>query len=153
MKNLVPAALALGVSLTAFPAQALEHRIALDHPDGPITADYRGAVSLETRQTGSAGPGGRAATLRCDWSVSLSVERTAIRGTALTARRSMTREGALKGSAPGWCSKSRDGIERIVEACRDSLREAMMAIVAQDRDAILVDADDARQRTRTDKEA
>lgn len=147
MKSMTLAALALGVAV-AVPAQALEHRTVIEHPEGPIAADYRGATRIELRQIGNAGAPGRSGSLRCDWTVSLSVERNASAGTGLKATRSMTREGVLKGSAPGWCSSSERAAETAIAAKRDALHDAMMAMVAQDRSVILVEADGARAKAR-----
>ncbi len=146
MKRFAFAGLMLG-ALIAAPAQALEHRATIEHPDaGPIAADYRGSTRIVEKQIGSAGPGGRASTLRCMWSVSLTVERTALEGSGMQASRSMKQENALKGSAPGWCSSNSKAIQRIVDARRDSLRQTMMAMVAQDRAVILAEADSAKSR-------
>ena len=146
MKRFAFAGLMLG-ALIAAPAQALEHQATIEHPDvGPIAADYRGAAKIVETQIGSAGPGGRTSTLRCKWTVSLTVERTAVAGSGMQASRSMMQENALKGSAPGWCSSSSKGIQRIVDAKRESLRQTMMAMVAQDRAVILAEADSAKSR-------
>lgn len=146
MKRFAFAGLMLG-ALIAAPAQALEHKVTIEHPDaGPIAADYRGSANIVETQIGSAGPGGRASTLRCQWSVSLTVERTALAGSGMQASRSMTQDNALKGSAPGWCSSNSKGIQRIVDAKRDSLRQTMMAMVEQDRAVILAEADSAKKR-------
>jgi hypothetical protein len=60
----------------------------------------------------------------------------------------MKQDNALKGSAPGWCSSNSKDIQRIVDAKRDSLRQTMMAIVAQDRAEIIAEADSAKNRAR-----
>lgn len=82
--------------------------------------------------------------LRCQWALALTVKRIAVSG--MQASRSVTHENALKGSAPGWCSSNSKGIQRIVDARRDSLRQTMMAMVAQDRAVILAEADNAKSR-------
>lgn len=142
------AALAAMVGAFASPAMALEHTATIEHPAGPIAADYSGSTRIEMRQVGSAGPGGRATTLRCNWAVSLTVERTAAIGASLQAKRSMERDNALKGSVPGWCSAAGNGIERTVAAKADDLHAAMMAMVAQDRAVILVEAESVATRPR-----
>lgn len=149
MKHFIRAA-ALSALAGAFasPAMAMEHTASIEHPAGPIAADYTGSTRIEMRQVGSAGPGGRATTLRCNWSVSLTVERTAAIGGALQAKRSMERGNALKGSVPGWCSAAGNGIERTVAARSEDLRAAMMAMVAQDRAVILVEAESVATRPR-----
>lgn len=146
MKRFAIVGVLLG-SFIAVPAQALEHQTTIEHPQaGPIAADYRGSTDIVQKQVGSAGPGGRQSTLSCRWSVSLTVERTALAGSGMQASRSMTHDKALEGSAPGWCSSSSKSIRRIVEARRDDLRQTMMAMVAQDRAVILAEADNARNR-------
>lgn len=145
----VAALAAAGMMATlAAPAHALEHRVIIEHPEGPVQADYTGTTRLETRQAGTPAPGGRSATLRCHWSVSLAVERTAAIGATLQARRSMTQGRVLNGSVPGRCEARREGIWRMVEARRPELRTAMMAMVAQDRDMLLVEASQSRARPR-----
>ncbi|OYZ43955.1 MAG: hypothetical protein B7Y31_03045 [Novosphingobium sp. 16-62-11] len=126
----------------------MEHKTVIEHPVGPIAADYTGATRVEMQQIGTAGAGGRPSSLRCRWSVSLSVERHAQVGASLQAKRSMTRDDVIKGSSPGWCSARLRGIDSVVEARRDELRSAMMAMVAQDRDVILVEADNAHAKQR-----
>ena len=109
MKAAVFAAMIAGVALCG-PAHALEHKAVIEHGVGPIAADYEGSTTIQMEQLGAAGGAGRLSSLRCQWSVSLTVERKAQVGPDLKAHRSMTRTGALKGSAPGWCSahKQRD---------------------------------------------
>lgn len=132
----------------ASPALALEHEVVIDHPAGTIAADYKGAVKIETRQVGAAGVAGRPSTLRCEWTASLSVERTARVGEALQTRRSMTREDVASGSRPGWCETSAKAIDRLVEARRDTFRSAMLELADQDRTAILAEAESAVRRGR-----
>lgn len=146
MKKLGFAAL-LAVGL-ASPALALEHEVEIDHPAGTIAADYDGAVRIETRQTGTVGVAGRPSTLACVWSASLSVERTARLGDALHARRSMIREDVARGSTPGWCRQNGAAIDKLVDARRDTFRSAMLELVAQDRAAILAEADNASRAGR-----
>lgn len=147
MKKLAFAGLALGM-LVAAPAQALEHEVVIEHPAGPIAADYAGTVNVETRQVGTAGVAGRPSTLRCIWSASLRVDRTAVVGDAMQSRRSMTRDGVANGSTPGWCSSKDASIDRLVDARRDAFRTAILALVAQDRTAILAEADSLRSGNR-----
>ncbi|WP_054108410.1 hypothetical protein [Novosphingobium sp. AAP83] len=134
-------------ALVAVPAQALEHKTTIEHPEvGPISADYRGSTVIVEKQVGSVGAAGRPNSLHCRWSVSLTVERTAVADAGMQASRSMTQDDVLKGSAPGWCSSGSKGIQRTVEARRDTLREKMMAMVEQDRAVILVETSGAKKR-------
>lgn len=147
MKTLAFAAIGASLAFGAS-AQAMEHKVVIEHPVGPIAADYSGATRVEMQQLGSAGAAGRPSSLRCQWTVSLEVQRSAQVGASLQAKRSMSRNDVLKGTAPGWCSERGSGIDRMVEARRDDLRSAMMAMVAQDRDVILVEADGAHAKLR-----
>lgn len=139
MKKLSLLGLALGVGL-ASPAMALEHSVVIEHPDGPIAADYAGTVKVETRQIGSVSAPGRPSTLRCEWSASLSLERTAQVGEGLKSRRDMRRDDVATGSAPGWCRNSAEAIDRLVAARKKTFRAAMLDLVEQDRTALLAEA-------------
>ncbi|MFN4134858.1 MAG: hypothetical protein ACK4G2_04330 [Novosphingobium sp.] len=142
MKTFVFAGMAAALAIAA-PVQAMEHKTVIEHPVGPIAADYSGSTIVEMKQIGAAGVAGRPGSLRCTWTVSLAVERDAKVGSALQTRRTMTRANVLKGSAPGWCSERNSGVDRMVEARRDELRGAMMAMVEQDRAVIMAEADKA----------
>jgi hypothetical protein len=140
MNKFAVAGIVAGVCI-ASPALALEHEVVIDHPAGAIAADYEGAVQIETRQTGTAGVAGRPSTLRCVWSASLSVERTARLGDVMQSRRSLSRADVARGSAPGWCKRNADAIDALVEARRETFRTAMLELVAQDRTALLAEAE------------
>lgn len=139
MKKLSLLGVALGLGL-ASPAMALEHSVVIEHPDGPIAADYAGTVKVETRQIGSVSAPGRPSTLRCEWSASISVDRTAKVGDTLKTRRDMRQDDVATGSAPGWCRNSAKAIDRLVDARKETLRAAMLDLVAQDRTALLAEA-------------
>lgn len=143
MKKLALAGVVIGTCLTA-PAFALEHEVVIEHPAGTIAADYDGAVKVETKQVGTAGVAGRPSTLRCNWTASLSVERTAIVGESLQSRRTLTRADVARGSKPGWCETRTKAIDQLVDAKRDEFHTAMLALVEQDRTTILAEADSLR---------
>lgn len=133
-----------GAVLAALVAQrvlALEHEVVIDHNAGPIAADYRGSVTIETTQTGAAGPVGRPSTLACRWTASLSVERVATLGETLQSRRTITSENIASGQKPGWCQTQAKAIDKLVEGRRESFRKTMLAMVEQDRAALLAEAD------------
>ena len=139
MKKLSLLGVALGLGLAA-PAVALDHKVVIEHPEGPIAADYAGTVKVETRQIGSVAAPGRPSTLRCEWSASLSVERNAQVGDKLKTRREMRQDDVATGSAPGWCRNSAKAIERVVDARKETFRSAMLDLVEQDRTALLAEA-------------
>ena len=147
MKKFVLAGLALGASLAA-PALALEHEVVIDHAAGPIAADYKGSVTVETTQIGTAGVAGRPSTLACQWTATLNVERVAKVGEGLRSRRAMSQEDVAGGSKPGWCETNAKAIDRLVDARSETFRGAMLALVEQDRAAILAEADSTADNSR-----
>jgi hypothetical protein len=147
MNYRVLAGLALCAGLVS-PAAALEHEVVIDHVGGPIAADYKGSVTIETTQVGTAGVAGRPSTLACKWTATLNVERVAKVGEGLRSRRAMTREDVAGGSKPGWCEANAKAIDRIVDARSETFRGAMLALVEQDRAAILAEADSSADDSR-----
>lgn len=131
----------LTAAVLASPALALEHEVVIDHAGGPIAADYKGAVSIETTQIGAAGAAGRPSTLACRWTASLKVERVARVGEGLQSRRALTSEDVASGSRPGWCETNAKAIEKMVDARDDSFRTALLALVERDRAEILAEAE------------
>ncbi|WP_086619781.1 hypothetical protein [Erythrobacter tepidarius] len=138
MKKLACAG-ALAACALASPALALEHEVVIDHASGPIAADYKGVVSIETTQVGAAGVAGRPSTLACRWTASLTVERVAQVGKALQSRRVLTNEDVASGSRQGWCETNAKAIEKLVDARKDSFRTALLALVERDRAALLAE--------------
>ena len=130
------------------PAQAMEHRSAIDHPHGPIAADYAGTPHVSMRQVGSAGVGGRQDTLRCRWTISLTVEWHALLGSGHVARRTLPRGDVIGGTTPGWCPPGEHFAERIAARHRHALHAALMAMVEQDRALILAEADSMLKASR-----
>lgn len=128
-------------ALVSTPALALEHEVVIDHNGGAIAADYRGAVTVQTKQTGTAGVAGRASTLACRWTASLTVDRVAKVGETLQSRRTLTSEDVASGSRPGWCHTQAKAIDQLVDARRETFRTAMQGLVEQDRVALLAEAD------------
>lgn len=146
MKKFVLAGL-LGAAIAA-PAAALEHEVVIDHASGPIAADYKGSVTIETNQVGTAGVAGRPSTLRCNWTATLNVERIAQVGETLRSQRTLTSEDVASGSRPGWCETSAKAIDRLVDSRNEKFRTAMLALVEQDRSTILAEAESAKGNTR-----
>lgn len=138
MKKIAFATLALGMFVAA-PAQALEHELVIETAAGTIAADYDGEYRIETKQIGTANLPGRRATLRCSYSVSVVVERTASINSELKASRSMISDDVITGSVPGRCSLAQARIDQTVENNRANLESALMALVDQDRDTLLAE--------------
>lgn len=142
MKKFVTAGLALATCLAA-PAVALEHEVVIDHSGGPIAADYKGSVIIETEQVGAAGVAGRPSTLACRWTATLNVERVAKVGDSLRSRRQLSQDNVASGSRPGWCEANAKAIDKLVDARSDTFRTAMLALVDADRATILAEAESA----------
>lgn len=147
MKKFVTAGLALAACL-ASPAFALEHEVVIDHSAGPIAADYKGSVTVETKQVGTAGVAGRPSTLACRWSATLNVERVAKVGESLQSRRQLSQDDVASGSRPGWCEANAKAIDKLVDARSETFRTAMLALVDADRAAILAEAESATGNSR-----
>lgn len=147
MKRLIFTGIAIGAFLAA-PAAALEHEVLIEHAAGAIAADYQGTVMIETRQIGTVGVAGRPSSLRCLWTASLHVERTAQVGEALQSRRSLTQDDVASGSRPGWCQRHVAAIDKLVAGRKETFQAAMMALVNQDRSALLAEADGQRSGNR-----
>lgn len=130
----------------ATPALALEHEVVIDHAAGPIAADYRGSVKIETRQVGSVGAAGRPSTLSCRWTASLNVERVAKVGSTLNSRRTLTSDDVATGAKAGWCPTNPEALDKLVHARSERMRNALLALVEQDRAALLAEADTATTR-------
>lgn len=146
MKKFVFTGLALGLA-AASPALALQHEVVIDHAAGPIAADYRGSVTIETRQVGTAGAAGRPSTLSCQWTATLNVERVAKVGNVLNSRRTLTSDDVATGSKPGWCPSNPDALDKLVDARSDKVQGALLALVDKDRAALLAEADTATTRS------
>ena len=142
MKKLVMSAAALAAFLAA-PAAALEHEVVIEHAEGPIAADYKGTVKIETRQIGTAGVAGRPSTLSCQWTARLDVERVAKVGSTLSSRRTLTSDNVASGARPGWCPSNPDSVATLVDARSERVRSALLALVEQDRAALVAEADTA----------
>ncbi|WP_285710537.1 hypothetical protein [Erythrobacter oryzae] len=142
MKKFVMSVLVLAASLAA-PAYALEHEVVIDHAEGPIAADYKGTVKIETRQVGAAGVAGRPSTLSCQWTARLDVERVAKVGSTMSSRRTLTSDDVASGARPGWCPSNPEAIAKLVDARGERVRSALLALVEQDRAALVAEADTA----------
>ncbi len=133
---------ALGMIVAATTgAPVATHNVVVPHPSGPVDTEYRGRLSVEHRQVGAAGPGGRASTLRCLWTAHLAVDRTASHSSGIMASRSFVHEGVARGQRPGWCSTNRVAIERDVAARTQTLDRHVAEAARADRPALHAEID------------
>lgn len=114
-------------------APGSSHSIRIDHHSGAVEAQYRSSVRIAHQQVGAVTPGGVPSTLRCAWRANVTVDRDARHAGGTTLARTMTREGALTGSRPGWCDGARAGIAREVADRAPAIRDHMLAMAEEDR--------------------
>lgn len=140
MPHVLSAALLLGLAPAATGAQ-VDHTTRVDHHSGPVTAQYRGQVDIHHKQVGIVAPGGRASTLRCDWSARLTVDRKATAASGRTMHRTFVSEPAIAGSRIGWCSTHREAISREVAARANDFDRSLQAVALEDHDMLRAELD------------
>lgn len=138
MYGLVATAGLLLGAIIVTPQQPLEHQVRIDHASGAIEADYRGTVTLAARQIGSPAPGGRASTLRCEWTADLAVERQARHANGNLLSRSIDAGEAMTLTRAGWCNSHRDAVSGQFAARSAELHDRLVAVAGSDR-AVLID--------------
>ncbi|UYY79125.1 hypothetical protein [Sphingomonas sp. R1] len=122
--------LVLGL-LFAAPPSEIPHRVRIDHPAGPVHAEYRPRLDIRQTQLGVAGPGGRSSTLRCRWQVDLMVDRRAQHASG-TLQRALRKDAIAAGSRPGWCTANRAAITKDIASATRDMRGAVEALAGQD---------------------
>lgn len=131
--------LILGLLLAA-PFSEIAHRVRIDHETGPVHADYRMRIDVRHQQLGTAGPGGRASTLRCRWEADMVIDRQA-RHPAGTLQRALRQERVAAGSRPGWCTANRAVIAKDVASATKDMRGAVEALARQDAETLRAELD------------
>jgi len=142
MPPMLSAALVLGLAIAA-PGAQVNHTARVDHHSGPVTAHYRGQVDIQHKQVGTVAPGGRASTLRCDWSARLTVARQATATSGRTMHRSFVSQPAVAGSRIGWCSTHREAIAKDVAARLPDLDRHLQTVASEDHDVLRAELDHA----------
>lgn len=145
--TLIPTLAMALAAAPAAPAQPAAHSVSVAHPAGAAAAEYRGEVDVRHRQVGSAGPGGRPSTLRCTWTASMEVNRTATTAAGTLAARSFVQDNVASGSRPGWCSANRAAIARDVASRLGDASRHLASAAAADRGVLLADLDRLAQGT------
>lgn len=133
---LAAAALALG-AIVVTPHLPLEHRTQVQHASGTVDAEYRGTVTLAARQIGTPAPGGRAPTLRCEWTAGLAVEREARHASGGLLSRTIDDADGLKMSRAGWCNAHRNDVAQHFAERSDELHRQLLAVAEADRDVLV----------------
>ncbi|QCI92567.1 hypothetical protein [Novosphingobium sp. EMRT-2] len=145
MKALWIAGLLSGAGL-ATPAVATaqvapDHVEHIEHRGGIVEARYQVVTQTVQRQVGAPGPGGRMASLRCVWSVDLTVRREARLPSGALASRQLERPRVLTGTRAGWCKGQESAIAGEVARRTDRLRAEMLAAAQEDRQEVIADAE------------
>lgn len=139
-------ALALGLAAPAMardaaPAATIDHQAQIDHHSGPVTARYRGALLVDHRQIGAVAPAGRTASLRCQWTARIAVERHATTAHGAVTQRSLVSDPAASGHRPGWCAGQRDAIARDVATQTIDMDRHIQAVAREDHDVLRAELD------------
>lgn len=133
----------LGTVLALAAPPTPQHVLTVQHSAGPATVEYRGDPSIRYRQTGAVAPAGAPSTLRCAWTVDLTVDRVATFGKGMMLSRSFVRSGVAEGSRPGWCDSSRSAIQAEVRERVGSADRHVAAAAFADRPVLLAELDRA----------
>lgn len=136
------AALALGAASAAF-GMTVDHRTQMDHRHGPVAVTYRGDVAIQHRQVGTTAPGGRSASLRCDWAASMTVARHAKAATGASHSRSVDSGPVLSGTRSGWCSANHAAIRQEVAGRASEMHRHLVAFAQQDDAELRAELDHA----------
>lgn len=143
MNLIITAGLLLG-------AQAADaHRVAIDHRGQRVDVTYRSDLNVIHKQVGTTGPGGRANTLRCAWKATVSVNREARSAAGHVLTRTIASETPIEGSRPGWCAGQRSAIAQEVATRSSAVREHLLAVAEQDREALALELDAAHMPVRS----
>ena len=140
MTSVIVASLSLGLLAAASSAPAA-HRVQIDHRSGAVDAHYRGELDVSHKQIGSAGPGGRASSLRCAWTAKISVNREARHASGVVMTRAFTSDAVVKGSRPGWCSTNKTAIAQDVAMRTDDIQRHLLAAAEKDHPVLTAEVE------------
>lgn len=115
------------------------HHLTVPHASGTAEAEYRGEIGVQHRQVGSAAPAGRPSTLRCLWTATMKVNRTATTAAGALASRSFVQGDLANGTRPGWCSANRSVMARDVALRLGDGRHHLVKAADADRAVLLAD--------------
>ena len=144
--------LAAGLAVAAAGAalsMTVNHQHRVDHHSGPVDVNYRGDVVVKHKQVGTVAPGGRASTLRCDWTASRAVERHAVAASGTRLVRSIDSEQAISGTRPGWCVTNRHAIRTEIASRAVDMRTHLQVLAEQDAETLRAELDRIHGAQRT----
>lgn len=148
MAYILTTALALGAASAVF-GMTVDHRTQVDHHSGPVAVTYRGDIAIQHRQVGAAAPGGRSASLRCDWAAHMTVARHAKASSGTSHSRSVKSGPVLSGTRPGWCSANHEAIRQEVASRAAVMQRHLVEFARQDDAALRAELDHAHGMQRS----
>ena len=129
------------LAATGAAAPLAAHSLSVPHASGEAAAEYRGEIAVAHRQIGAAAPAGRPSSLRCVWTASMAVDRTATTPAGALATRRFVQDDVARGSRTGWCAANRAAIARDVAAQVGDGSRHLARAAAADRGMLLTELD------------
>jgi hypothetical protein len=148
MASMLIAGLALGAAGATL-GMTVDHQTQLDHHSGRVAVSYRGDVAIHHKQVGAATGGGRGSTLRCDWTVKMTVARHAIGTSGTRMTRHIDDTTAIAGTRPGWCSTNRSAISEDVASRAGDMQRHLVTVAEDDHAALRAELDRVHGAERT----
>ncbi len=139
MAYLTIGVLALG-AIGIVTGMTIDHEARLDHHSGAVMVSYRGDVTVSHKQVGAVTPGGRAASLRCDWA-SMTVDRLATAASGASMVRRIDSDHLVTGTRPGWCSTSSAAIAKELAGKAAALKLHLQALAEEDHHELRAELD------------
>ncbi len=141
---------ALSVAGLSFPAvasdfQDIRHEVEVPHGERQVTAVYQPKTFVSYRQIGNMPPN-RPSTARCLWKAEIAVERhlQAPAGAGSHVVRTLVPTKLIEGSTNGRCAQGKEQANRAIARRADEVREHVLAVAAEDRNALMAELSIAR---------
>ncbi|MGK2909521.1 MAG: hypothetical protein ACSLE1_06950 [Sphingobium sp.] len=147
MAYLLAAGLILATAGAAL-GMTVDHQSQVDHQTGPVAVKYRGDVVITHKQVGAVVPGGRASSLRCDWTATIKVARHAMAASGTKLVRSIDSEPVSSGTRPGWCVANHRAIQNEVASKSGDMQRHLVMLAQEDEQMLRAELDQvpAQQR-------
>jgi hypothetical protein len=136
---------ALSVPALASDFQDIRHQVSVPHGERQVTAVYQPKTLVSYRQIGNMAPN-RPNSARCLWKAEIAVERhlKAPAGEGSHVVRTLVPSKVIEGSTNGRCAQGRDQANRAIARRGDEVRAHVLAVAAEDRNALMAELDIAR---------
>ncbi|WP_017672202.1 hypothetical protein [Blastomonas sp. AAP53] len=131
-----------GLSITAHASdfQDIRHQVEVPHGERQVTAVYQPKTMVSYRQIGNMAPN-RPNSARCIWKAEIAVERhlQAPAGQGSHVVRTLVPTKMIEGSTNGRCAQGKDQANKAIARRADEVREHVMAVAAEDRNALMAE--------------